>query len=170
MRPRERTTVAFPRFNTIRRKAPLNEFPRTAKSHPNLRNAYLGNDSDNVLTGDFTGDFRSGFGESQQSKSKGQKEKNKTNTCKKFMGIKVALCMAVKARLRYRRKVYIPGFELFLGLKLQRLFKDIPGRNSNFSSTPSSKKCHENAILDDRVQGIPARFVQVSVFSSSSTK
>ena len=43
------------------------------------------------------------------------------------------------------------GFVLILGLKLQGLFKDIPGRNSNFSSTPSSKKCHENAILDDRV-------------------
>ena len=44
-----------------------------------------------------------------------------------------------------------PGFVLFLELKLQGLFKDIPGRNSNFSSTPSSKKCHENVILDDRV-------------------
>ena len=30
------------------------------------------------------------------------------------------------------------GFVLFSGLKIQGLFKDIPGRNSNFSSTPSS--------------------------------
>ena len=35
------------------------------------------------------------------------------------------------------------GFILFSGLKIQGLFKDIPGRNSNFSSTQSCKK---NAI------------------------
>ena len=44
--------------------------------------------------------------------------------------------------------IMVSGFVLFLELKLQGLFKDIPGRNSNFSSTPSSKKCHENVTLD----------------------
>ena len=34
------------------------------------------------------------------------------------------------------------GLVLFLGLKIQGLFKDIPGHKSNFSSTPSSNKCH----------------------------
>lgn len=37
--------------------------------------SYLGNDSDNVLTGDFTGDFRSGFGESHKLKVKRTDEK-----------------------------------------------------------------------------------------------
>ena len=34
------------------------------------------------------------------------------------------------------------GFVLFLGLKIQGLFKDFPEQNSNISSTPSCKKCH----------------------------
>ena len=42
----------------------------------------------------------------------------------------------------FESKLIDTGFVLFLGLKIQGLFKDIPGRNSNFSSTPSSNKFH----------------------------
>lgn len=75
--PGKLTTMAFTRFNTtfgfhqltqtILKRVPRD---RKKKKHPNLRNAYLGKDSDNVLTGDFTGDLRSGFGENHKSKSK----------------------------------------------------------------------------------------------------
>ena len=43
---------------------------------------YLGSDSDNVLTGDFTGDLRSGFREYQKSKAKWQQAEKSTHEVK----------------------------------------------------------------------------------------
>ena len=46
-----------------------------------------------------------------------------------------------KSRLKMDTSIMLDtGFVLFSGLKIQGLFKDIPGRNSNFSSTQSCKK------------------------------
>ena len=80
MKPREQlTTIAFPRFKKTfgfykLTQSTLKCIPRDRKKPPNLRNAYLGKDSDNVLTGDFTGDFKSGFGENHKSKIKKTKK------------------------------------------------------------------------------------------------